>query len=75
MIDSDDDEKDDYSVTQSPKIKKFEEYRNLNIKIHYDQDPLNWWKENGSKYSAVSLLAKKYLSIVATSVLCEWLFS
>jgi hypothetical protein len=39
MIDSDDDDEDDYSVTQSPTIKQLEEYRNLNIKIPYDQDP------------------------------------
>ncbi|KAE9523138.1 hypothetical protein AGLY_016452 [Aphis glycines] len=75
MIDSDDDDEDDYSVTQSPTMKQLEEYKNLKIKVPYDQDPLNWWKENESKYSAVSLLAKKYLSIVATSVPCERLFS
>ncbi|XP_008189493.1 zinc finger BED domain-containing protein 1-like [Acyrthosiphon pisum] len=75
MIDSDDDDEDDYSITQSPTMKQLEEYKNLKIKVPYDQDPLNWWKENESKYSAVSLLAKKYLSIVATSVPCERLFS
>ncbi|XP_050066428.1 E3 SUMO-protein ligase ZBED1-like [Aphis gossypii] len=75
MIDSDDDDEENYSVTQSPAIIQLEEYRNFKIKISYDQDPLKWWKENEFKYSAVSLLAKKYLSIVATSVPCERLFS
>ncbi|KAE9535950.1 hypothetical protein AGLY_007851 [Aphis glycines] len=75
MIDSDDDDEENYSVTQSPAIIQLEEYRNFKIKIPYDQDPLKWWKENEFKYSAVSLLAKKYLSIVATSVPCERLFS
>jgi len=47
----------------------------LKIKIPYDQDPLDWWKENVTKYLPVSLLAKKYLSIVAISVPSERLFN
>jgi hypothetical protein len=41
MIGDDDDDEDDYSVTLSPMIKQLEEYRNLNIKIPYDQNLLN----------------------------------
>lgn len=41
MIDSDDDDEEDYLVTQSPAIIQLEEHRNLKIKILYVQDPLN----------------------------------
>lgn len=55
-----------------PKISELEKYNNLKIKVSYDQNPLNCWKENEKKtYSTESLLAKKYPSIVATSVPCD----
>lgn len=72
MIDND---KEDYSVTPSPAVTQIEEYRYLIIEITYDQDPLNSWKENETKYSDVSWLAKNHSSIVASSVPRERLFS
>jgi len=44
-------------------------------KCHRDEDPFKFRKENSNLYPEVSKLAKKYLSIVATSVPCERLFS
>jgi len=46
-------------------MKQLKEYNKIKIKIPYDQYLLIWWKENESKYLAVSLLAKKYSNIVA----------
>lgn len=73
MIDSDDDDELDCSVTQRPAIKELEDYRNL--KISYDRDSLNWRKNkfvgNETKYSTVSLLAEKYSSIAATIFPCS----
>nr|XP_054591852.1 E3 SUMO-protein ligase ZBED1-like [Nothobranchius furzeri] len=40
-----------------------------------DTDPLQWWKSNKSNFSRLSHLAKKYLSIPATSAPSERLFS
>jgi hypothetical protein len=37
--------------------------------------PLEWWHKNSSGYSVLSKIARKYLSIPATSVPCERLFS
>jgi len=55
MIDIDDNDEEDYSLTQSRAIIQIEKYRHLKNKILYDQNSLNWWKENETKYSSVSL--------------------
>ena len=38
-------------------------------------DPLQWWKQNAAHYPFVSVLARKYLVIPATSVSSERAFS
>jgi len=50
-------------------------YKSMTDKISHNQDPLLWWKYNQKKYPVVSQLAKKYLSVIVTSVPCERLFS
>lgn len=43
--------------------------------ISLDDNPLDWWKANENIYKHVSKLAKRYLSISATSVPSERVFS
>ena len=38
-------------------------------------DPLQWWSVNGTNYSIISVLAKKYLAIPASSASSERVFS
>ena len=40
-----------------------------------DISPLDWWKAHETEYPLLSKLAKDFLSIMATSVPCEQLFS
>ena len=37
--------------------------------------PLEWWKAHETEYPLLSKIARDYLSIMATSVPCEQLFS
>ncbi|KAE9522908.1 hypothetical protein AGLY_016719, partial [Aphis glycines] len=43
--------------------------------LKFDLNPFDWWKSREDKYPAIGILAKKYLSIPATSVSSERCFS
>lgn len=43
--------------------------------LKFDLNPFDWWKSREHKYPAIGILAKKYLSIPATSVSSERCFS
>ena len=47
----------------------------LNTSNDINADPLLWWKEHQNEYPTLSLIAKDYLSIQATSVAAEQAFS
>ena len=71
----------DDSLTDPSEKAKLELQRYLSdvITDQYDEkgplDPLKWWQLNGVRYPCVSVLARKYLSIPATSVPSERAFS
>ena len=44
-------------------------------RLDYELDPLEWWKNNESAYPTLAKLAKKYLTVPATSASSERLFS
>ena len=40
-----------------------------------DSNPLNWWRDNYSKYPSVAVVARAFWGISATSVASERVFS
>lgn len=54
---------------------KLHKYKNMTDKISHNQDSLVWWKYNEKIHPAISQVAKKNMSVVATSVPCKRLFS
>ncbi|KAM3850215.1 E3 SUMO-protein ligase ZBED1-like [Diretmus argenteus] len=63
------------SLSEEDKIKTELETYLLTPEIREDADPLQWWKKHQSSFPRLSKLAKKYLSIPATSAPSERLFS
>ena len=43
--------------------------------LDLEKDPLEWWKEKAVEYPRMTILVKKYLSIIVNSVPCERIFS
>lgn len=66
-----------FSVSKSSKNQpqiQFEDYV-ADPQIRFDLDPLDWWRNRGKKYPIIAEMAKKYLSIPATSTSSERCFS
>jgi hypothetical protein len=77
LLDDSDDEDDVYTtglLSQNSNIQQLV-YKESHNDLKKYQDPLIWWKENKNKFSAVAILAKKYLYVVSISVPSERLFS
>ena len=64
---------EDY-FTQDPDHNEVELYFNEPC-IPPQENPLQWWRKNEGRYRKLSVLAKEYLAIPATSVPAERVFS
>ena len=74
-LESDSDEDDDTSTQNLSVKKEFENYIN-EPKLQEDSDPLlDFWKLKESQYPRLSVLARKYLIVQATSTPSERVFS
>jgi hypothetical protein len=51
------------------------EYQTTKLTVNADLDVLTWWKKNASLFPGLSMLAKKYLCVMATSAASERTFS
>lgn len=47
------------------------DYYEMETAIGHNESPLDWWKTRAKKYPAISELARKYLTIPATSASSE----
>ena len=56
-------------------LTELEQYFKLLYYRPRNEDPLLWWKQNASIFPLIKTVAKVYLSVVATSVPSERLFS
>ena len=66
---------DDLENTHESQARKELEMYKREPKPAVDSDPLNWWRLHEGSYKLLSSVAKKYLSIPATSVEAERSFS
>ena len=70
-------EDQDVTITAYQKAhSEVKQYHEVTLtKEETDEGPLAWWKHNAVRYPILSKLAKKYLTIPATSVPSERAFS
>ncbi|XP_022822935.1 zinc finger BED domain-containing protein 4-like isoform X2 [Spodoptera litura] len=53
--------------------KEINDYGNIGA-LNVDEDPLEWWKNNGEQFKSLSKFARRFLSPPAVSVISEQLF-
>ena len=59
-----------------PHVDELREYKKLNqISWKTDWDALNWWRDHQLQYPNLSVMARQYLGVPATSASVERLFS
>ena len=58
-------------MEEEDEVSRYERLRDIKVK----EDPLNWWVNNRNNFPILTQFARKYLSILATSVPSEQLFS
>lgn len=62
-----------YSASENPEFGEIDNY--LSTPNDINTDPLMWWKSHQKEYPILSIVAKDYLMIQATSVAAEQAFS
>ena len=66
-----DEEKEDKDLSVLEEVKSYFQERPIKRR----EDPLCWWRVNGSRFPHLEILARKYLAIPATSTPSERVFS
>ena len=75
LLKSNDDIDDELTLSTREKVDQ-EVSTYLKVpRLDYELDPLEWWEINESTYPTLAKLAKKYLTVPATSASSERLFS
>ena len=59
------------SATQS----EIEKFLSIQKGLPYDNDPLSWWKEHQHEYPKISMMARVFLSVPASTAASERVFS
>ena len=74
--DDEDDEDDDIFISKNlNKEEEYTEYIKESTISNKDINPLDYWKQNSYRFPILSILARRYLAIPATSASIERIFS
>ena len=60
---------------RSSALREVENYLDPSLRVNVDVKSLDWWKVNRSTFPHISQVARKWLSVIATSTPSERVFS